>query len=175
MSELGARHILMLKFRDLKLAAKMMIGFAATAIITLGVGWIGARDVSLDNAAIETLYKKHLEGVSDLKQAQIELLRSLSGQKNALVAYTPEQRDAHLNEMRAAEANFVQLMRRIGDGATLAEERDLNGEIDRGWLEFQKTNTLVAQKLANSEAEEAFKISNGPARETFDRTQAALE
>ncbi len=165
----------MLNLRDLNLAPKMMGGFAATAIITLGVGWFGVRDVGLDNAAIETLYKKHLEGVSDLKQAQIELLRALSGQKNALVAYTPEQRDAHLRDMRQAEANFAALMRKSGDAATASDERQLKEQTEGGWAEFLSVNTQVAQRLANSEAEQAFQLSNGPARVAFDRTQAALE
>ncbi len=145
----------MVRFRDLNLAPKMMSGFAATAIITLGVGWFGVRDVSLDNDAIETLYKRRLEGVSDLKQAQIELLRSLSGQKNALVAYTPEQRDAHIKDMREAETNFQALMHKADGVAQGDEERQLNNAIDRAWAEFQSINNQVAQKLANSEAEAA--------------------
>ena len=165
----------MVRFRDLNLAPKMMSGFAATAIITLGVGWFGVRDVSLDNDAIETLYKRRLGGVSDLKQAQIELLRSLSGQKNALVAYTPEQRDAHIKDMREAETNFQTLMHKADGVAQGDEERQLNNAIDRAWAEFQSVNNQVAQKLANSEAEAAFQLSNGAARAAFEQTQSALE
>jgi methyl-accepting chemotaxis protein-1 (serine sensor receptor) len=163
------------QFRNLKLAVKMMSGFAATAVITLGVGWLGARDVALENAAIETLYKRHLEGVSDLKQAQVELLRALSGQKNALVAYTPEQRDAHLNEMRNAEARFDELMRRMSSAAVSSEEQNLHQQIEARWTEFRNVNRDVAQKLAASEAEAAFQLSNGKSRVAFDQTQAELE
>jgi methyl-accepting chemotaxis protein len=163
------------QLRNLSLAAKMMSGFAATAVITLVVGWIGARDVALDTVAIETLYKRHVEGVSDLKQAQVELLQALSGQKNALVAYSPEQRDAHLAEMRRAESRFAELTRKVGTAAVSTEERQLNQEIERVWHEFVGVNRQVAQRLANSEAEQAFELSNGAARETFNRTQTALE
>ena len=65
-------------FSNWKLAAKMMGGFGATAVITVGVGWMGARYVAKESAGIETLYKRHVEGVSNLKQAQVELLRALS-------------------------------------------------------------------------------------------------
>ncbi len=154
---------------------KMMSGFAATAVITLGVGWLGARDVALENAAIETLYKRHLEGVSDLKQAQVELLRALSGQKNALVAYTPEQRDAHLKDMKTAEANFSQLMEHMSAAAVAPEEQRLLQQIEAQWTGFRAVNRDVAQKLAAAEAEAAFQLSNGKAREAFDKTQSELE
>ena len=161
------------QFLKLKLAVKMMSGFAATAVITLGVGWMGARDVALDNAAIETLYKRHVEGISDLKQAQIELLTALSGQKNALVAYTPEQRDANLASMRSAEGRFGALMTRLSQSAATPEER--TDAIQAQWIEFQRANNTIAAKLANSEAEQAFQLSNGPARESFEKTQSALD
>lgn len=165
----------MLNFRDLRLSLKMMTGFATTAVITMGVGLIGVRDVGWQSAAIETLYKRHLEGVSNLRQAEIELLRALSGQKNALVAYTPEQRDAHLGEMRAAQARFTEITRKEAATALSSEEKSLVDGIQRKWNDFRAINEEVAKKLANSEAEQAFQLSNGPARESFDRTQAELE
>ncbi len=142
----------MFNFRDLRLSLKMMTGFAATAVITLGVGLIGVRDVGRQSAAIETLYKRHLEGVSNLRQAEIELLRALSGQKNALVAYTPEQRDAHLGEMRAAEARFAEITKKEAATALSSEEKSLVDRIQRKWDNFQAINEEVAKKLANSEA-----------------------
>jgi methyl-accepting chemotaxis protein len=162
-------------FRDLRLSLKMMIGFALTAVITLGVGLMGVHDVALENAAIEALYKRHLEGVSNFKQAQIELLRALSGQKNALVAYTPEQRDAHLNEMRSAQSRFTQLLQKEDASALSAEEKALVDSIGNKWTDFRKVNEQIAHKIVNSEAEQAFQLSNGAAREAFDRTQAELE
>lgn len=160
-------------FLNLNLAVKMMSGFAATAIITLAVGWFGGRDISLDNTAIETLYKRHVEGISDLKQAQIELLNALSGQKNALVAYTPEQRDANLAAMRSAETRFGTLMNRLSQGASSPEER--TEPILEPWGQFQSSNSAIAARIANSEAEQAFQLSNGPARDSFEKTQQALE
>jgi methyl-accepting chemotaxis protein len=162
------------RFLQLNLAVKMMSGFAATAAITLGVGWLGLRGITLDNAAIETLYKRHVEGVSNLKQAQVELLRALSGQKNALVAYTPEQRDANLNEMRRAEASFGAIMTGL-QREDSAGERTQHQQIERYWAEFRKANAEIATRLANSEAEQAFQLSNGAARESFERIQAELE
>lgn len=153
----------------------MMSGFAATAIITLGVGWYGVHGVALDNASIETLYKRHLEGVSDLKQAEVELLQALSGQKNALVAYSPEQRDANLSDMRKAEKRFREITHRIGAVSQSDEERNLKDLIERNWNDFQNANNEVARHLEASEAEQAFQLSNDAARVSFERTQAALE
>jgi hypothetical protein len=48
-------------------------------------------------------------------------------------------------------------------------------QIERARTEFRGVTTELAQRLASSEAGQAFQLSNGAARDTFDKTQAALE
>jgi methyl-accepting chemotaxis protein len=171
-------------FANWRLAAKLMAGFAATAVITVGVGWMGVRYVTKESATIETLYKRHVEGVSNLKQAQVELLRALSFQKNALVAYTPEQRDKNLSDMRGAQSNFEDLLRRMADGqggpgmetqARAGQEKDQLDRIRSGWTEFRQVNEQIAGKVLNGEAEQAFSLSNGASAQRFIATQKELE
>ena len=68
--------------RNQKLSVKMMIGFLTTAVITLAVGGLGVLYVQEESASLALIYQRHVSGINDLKQAQIELLHALSGQKN---------------------------------------------------------------------------------------------
>src|SRR5260370_37177356 len=90
-------------FLDQNLFVKIMGGFVVMSAITFAVGWIGVRKVQTESSGIERLYQRHVQGISDLKEAQVELLRALSGQKNALVSYTPEQRESNLRRRQQTE------------------------------------------------------------------------
>jgi hypothetical protein len=56
--------------RNQKLSVKMMIGFLATAIITLAVGGLGVLYVQKESDALALIYQRHVSGINDLKQAQ---------------------------------------------------------------------------------------------------------
>ena len=109
-------------FGDQSLVVKMMSGFATTAVITLLVGGLGVVSVQQESAALALIYQRHVSGINDLKQAQIELLLALSGQKNALSSYTPGQRDANLETMQRAQSAFATILRRVG--SSVADDRE---------------------------------------------------
>ena len=100
-------------FQNQNLFVKIMGGFVVMSIITFAVGSIGVRKVQIESAVIEKLYQRHVQGVSNLKEAQVELLRALSGQKNALVSYTPEQRESNLRQMATRARNSLPNCRRF--------------------------------------------------------------
>jgi len=161
-------------FRDQKLVVKMMGGFILTSIITLLVGFWGVSAVQKDSGSIERIYTRHVKEVSDLKESQIELLRAVGAQKNALVAYTPEQRQANINEMERSQNKFAETLARLGKTAT-AGERGLQETMERAWSEFHRTNNQVIERLKAEKAEEAFQLSNGAALQTFQAAEQAVQ
>ncbi|MEO7143060.1 MAG: methyl-accepting chemotaxis protein [Bryobacteraceae bacterium] len=157
------------------MVVKMMGGFVITAVITLIVGWLGLHDVGAQNASIESLYHRQLESVLDLKQAQVELLNALSGQKNALVSYTPEQRQANLSAMAGATLAFERLLGKLEAGAVNREEKDMDSAIASRWREFREINSQIEMKLKSDQADQAFQLSNGAGFERFQATGKQLE
>lgn len=166
----------MLKFfHDQKLVVKMMGGFIVTAAITLAVGWIGVSKVQTESSVIEKLYQRHVQGIYNLKEAHVQLLRALSGQKNALVSYTPEQREANLRQMRDSEAAFVELVARVGKDLANARESSLHAAIEGPWASFKRANSQIVGKLKADQADQAFQLSMGAGLDAFNATQRALE
>ena len=160
--------------KNQKLAVKMMGGFIVTSIITLTVGWMGASSVQRESGSIERIYKRDVQDVSELKQAQIELLRALSAQKNALVSYTPEQREANLKEMLRSHGSFEKLLSNI-ESHVEAVEKPLLAPILASWETFHKTNEDVAAKLKADQADQAFQLSNGTASQSFQAASEAVQ
>ncbi len=161
--------------RNQKLSVKMMIGFLATAVITLAVGGLGVLYVQKESDALALIYQRHVSGINDLKQAQIELLHALSGQKNSLVAYTPEQREENLRAMQQAQSSFAQILTRVGGGINTPLERQLHTEIESRFQAFRKANEEIAQYLRSDQAEQAFQLSNGAGLKSFQEAQTVLE
>ena len=161
-------------FQNQKLIVKTMGGFVVTSIITMAVGLWGVSAVQTESGTIERIYTRQVEQVSDLKESQILLLKALSGQKNALVAYTPEQRISFLKEVETSRQQFDQILTRLQKGSQ-GLDRDRVGQIQTSWAEFEKANDLVIAKLKADQVEQAFLVSNGEASVKFASTQSALQ
>src|SRR5580704_17355502 len=119
-------------FQNLNLFMKIMGGFVVMSVITFAVGWIGVSKVQTERSVIEKLYQRHVQGISNLKEAQVELLRALSGQKNALLSFTPEQRDSNLRQMRQSERTFSDLVAAVGQDLD-PKESALHAAIQGPW------------------------------------------
>jgi methyl-accepting chemotaxis protein len=169
------RQIMFKLFQDQNLFVKIMGGFVIMAVITFAVGWIGVRKVQTESSGIEKLYQRHVLGISNLKEAQIELLRTQSGQKNALVSFTPEQRENNLRQMEQSEQAFAGLVASIGGELANSREIALHAAIEGPWTAFRNANRQIAGKLKSDQADQAFQLSMGAALESFNATQRALE
>ena len=161
-------------FQNRKLIVKMMGGFVITSVITMAVGLLGVRAIETESGVIRRMHTRDVEQVSDLKEAQILLLRALSGQKNALVAYTPELRTTFLKEVEVSRGGFDQILVRLKQ-ATSAKDHDRITAISQAWDEFERANDQVVAKLKADKVEEAFLVSNGEASTKFIVTQNALQ
>jgi methyl-accepting chemotaxis protein len=161
-------------FQNLNLFMKIMGGFVVMSVITFAVGWIGVSKVQTESSVIEKLYQRHVQGISNLKEAQVELLRALSGQKNALVSFTPEQRDSNLRQMRQSERTFSDLVAAVGQDLD-PKESALHAAIQGPWKAFSNANSQIVDKLKADQADQAFQLSMGAGLESFNATQRALE
>ena len=162
-------------FQDQNLFVKIMGGFVVMSVITFAVGSIGVKKVQIESSVIEKLYQRHVQGISNLKEAQIELLRALSGQKNALVSYTPEQRETNLRQMAQSERVFAGLLAKVGGDLASARETELHAAIEGPWAAFCKANRQIEDKLKSDQADQAFQLSMGAGLDSFNATQRALE
>src|SRR5260370_12402493 len=154
-------------FLDQSLCVKIMGRLVVMAAITFAVGWIGVRKVQTESSGIERLYQRHVQGSSDLKEAQVELLRALSGQKNALVSYTPEQRESNLRRMEQSERAFTSLVEKIGGDLADSREKSLFDAIGGPWSAFPNANSQIAYKLQSPHAPPPFQPPLRPPLASF--------
>ena len=125
-------------FHNQTLIVKLMGGFVVTSVITMAVGLLGVRAIQTESGAIERIYTSQVEQVSDLKEAQILLLRAFSNQKNALVAYTHEQRVEFLKMVASSRNDFNGILSKF-KRTTAAKDQERIASIEKAWGEFERT------------------------------------
>jgi len=156
------------------LAARMMLGFVIASAITLSVGVVGTWQVQRGGSITAQLYEDHFQSVLELKEAEVQLLLAMGGQKNALVAFTPEQRKANLEAMMQAQATIDGLVEGLRKRASTPLRAEMADAIIARLREYREANGRVVEKLNADQAEDAFKLSNGQATDAFVKARSAL-
>jgi len=109
-------------FRNRRTATKLMLGFGVVVAVVIVVAVVGASGMESMNTSTRTLYQVHALGLTHLKNAQIELLRTSRAVRNAIL-----------------DDNEAGVRRRMSDIAKFRE--GFRREIE----EFRKTAVLKAR------------------------------
>jgi hypothetical protein len=72
-------------FSNLRTMTKMMIGCSVLVALMAGVGFVGVNDLGVVKTMMETLYNRHLIGLSAIKEANINLIYIGRGLREAIL------------------------------------------------------------------------------------------
>jgi methyl-accepting chemotaxis protein len=81
-------------FKNMKIGARLIGGFVLVAAISAVVGAIGISNTSRINDMADRMYEKELQGVSTIKEANIDLIYQSRAIRNYLLAQTMPSTDA---------------------------------------------------------------------------------
>jgi methyl-accepting chemotaxis protein len=116
------------RFYDLRTMQKLMVGFGLMGMAAAGIGYIGAKNMSLMNREIERLYSVHLRAVAEFKSAANQLLYIERAVRNAVLAGDESEVDKHFKavakydeELRGKLAGFEKILLRSEDKKKLAD------------------------------------------------------
>lgn len=87
-------------FNDLKLRMKLMLSFGVVLVLLGAVGYVGVTRMSGMSGQTTILYKKHLLGLHDIMQANIDLVTSGRAEKNAILADDKAETEKHAASAR---------------------------------------------------------------------------
>ncbi|MBN2812234.1 MAG: MCP four helix bundle domain-containing protein [Spirochaetales bacterium] len=80
----------------MKLRSKLLLGFSVVALMSLLVGLVGMRNMSIINNTATVMYERELLGISLVKEANINLLYAARAEKQFLLADTMEYRKSQI-------------------------------------------------------------------------------
>lgn len=103
-------------FNNLRVGVKLISAFILMALITATVGWIGISNMNRIDALADQMYEVELRGISEIKEANVQLLNGSRAIRNLLLADTPAERQRHVQSIRAfgaQESAHIQLAREL--------------------------------------------------------------
>ena len=175
---LGAGYIsVQSTLATMSLRAKLLVGFSGVALFSLLVGLVGLRNLSTVNGLTQSMYQRHVRGLSYVKEADANLLYANRSEKNFLLETSEEGRATR-------KSNWAAYVAAVKDNLDKAEPLTLSDEGKKSlaaakaayeaWVPASaKVLELGAKEsLAKDSAAEAY--SRGEARDKTDLVDSAM-
>ncbi len=159
----------------LRLSTKLALGFAGILLMALGLGLYSLHAQRLQNDDIQRLYTYELQGISNFKDARIELAKMGRALRQAILAREAAERDRAVRQLSEAEAG---LQREIADGRIHIFREENKQNLERFEDSFRIYKADVAQTLAllgKTPAEAAIHVSTPEFQREGSAADEALE
>lgn len=142
-------------FYNLGISKKLITAFSLIAGITAIVGLIGIYNMSRINEMADALYEKELQGLSLIKEANINLIYSARAEKNAILATTKEERDKHLNNINLYDKKFIEFLNKAKPLINTTEGNQAFERLMNAWEDYRP----VAKKIVEIIKSERLTVS----------------
>ncbi|MEG1767225.1 MAG: methyl-accepting chemotaxis protein [Comamonas sp.] len=147
-------------FSQWAVGTKLLAGFMAIAAIAALIGLEGILKAGQINALATTMYARETVSLRQAAEANIQLLSATRALRSAILAFSSEDRDAHLKEMETRLSNTQAEIQKAGKAFATAEGKEL---LDATRSAVQAYTQASAQTVALLRAE--------PLNETRGSTQ----
>ncbi|MCM0082611.1 methyl-accepting chemotaxis protein [Geomonas sp. Red32] len=155
-------------FTNAKVSTKIISGFVVLSVITLAIGAMGLKNMHTINVLSDNMYQKEMQGLSFIKQANIDLLYVVRAEKNFIMSTTKEERERYA----ANEAKYKVMLKQDVDNARplfyTEKGKELMKKFDAGLADWEKAHQKVMDTAANeplAQAKVSTALSFGEARQ----------
>jgi methyl-accepting chemotaxis protein len=181
-------------FRNLRVSAKLAIGFTLLGAIIVAVGWVGVHNLSVMNDSVKELYEDEMQPSLDASDLQTLIYQIRSNTWQLLATADPKEAEAIIaegyrlhkqiqkeeeslapkirsNELRDA----FKKARDAVDAYVQAREDKILRPMAAGKLEDAKRNAAVTGELlaaANASLDRMVEVSRGNAQQKYSDAQA---
>ncbi|MEO5331129.1 MAG: methyl-accepting chemotaxis protein [Magnetococcus sp. YQC-5] len=158
-------------FLDFKISVKLLIGFFMVAAMTGMVGYFGITNMHVIDLMADEMYEQELLGLSDIKDASLELQNIARSERDLLLAHTQEDRNKYKQSM---EHDLNKLYKKLEISKTKFNSekgKELMAKLATAMENWKVVHQQLLEKTAKEElpkASEATQFAMGPARDKFD-------
>ncbi len=155
-------------------AKKIMFGFGILILIIILIGSLGIYELSNMNGMLNNLYETDLQGISYIKEAQVNLITTHRAEKNLILSKDPKEEAMHAENIRKYNSMFEEAMIKFETTIVLEEVRQKAAEIKRLWEEVKPVQERIIQLNIQQRYDEAFELSTQN-RAVFDKIEGYIE
>ncbi|MGE5682398.1 MAG: MCP four helix bundle domain-containing protein, partial [Bacillota bacterium] len=125
-------------FYNLKISAKLLSAFITLALITAVVGFVGLSNMNTINTMLNDLYTRHMVGLSNNKEANINLIYYDRAVRNYILAKDQADRDVRLRDMKKYEGRIRDLMEKTKETLLTDEGKEAYKKIMESFEDYLK-------------------------------------
>jgi len=145
-------------FKNMKIGIKLIGAFLLVSMITGLVGFIGVSNMSELNDSADDLYQLELLGLSNIKEANVNLMGIARSLRNSVLATTQDERERYLKK---TQYNIDQVQENVDNARsqfTTEEGKQMLNTFSREWTKYQeglkKVETIInSEDLVNNDRE----------------------
>ncbi|MEO3691159.1 methyl-accepting chemotaxis protein [Roseateles paludis] len=166
-----------MQLSDFKISARLIVAFLIVALIGGLAGFFAIAQMSRLNAASATLYDRDLVGLSEIKEANTQLLASGRAARTALLATTKSRRETNLKNVRTALEAAKVSIEKAEPLVTDEQGRELIKKLKEQWATYQTVNGKLEELIraqALTETNDALEYMFGEGAVTIVEMQKAL-
>ncbi|MBA4068772.1 MAG: methyl-accepting chemotaxis protein [Acinetobacter sp.] len=158
-------------FLDLKISVKLIAAFLILSGITSFVGYLGIFNMSKMNDAAERMYQRELIALSNIKEANINLIYIGRAMRNAILSTNQEDRDRNMTNVEKYRVSLDESFSKAKNLFFSEEGKRLVQDSGKVWEDYQqglkKFDELLAKEKL-SESRSSFGYVNGDLRKIAD-------
>jgi methyl-accepting chemotaxis protein len=145
-------------FKNMKIGIKLIGAFLLVSMITGLVGFIGVSNMSELNDAADNLYENELLGLSNIKEANVNLMGIARSLRNSVLATTQDERARYLQQTKFNIDQVQENIEKSRSQFTTEEGKQLLNTFSREWTKYQEGLKEVeaiinAEDLVNNDRE----------------------
>jgi len=140
---------------NMKIGIRLTCAFLIVAAIGACIGAIGIRNSGRINDYATLLYERELVGLSNVKEANINLIYAGRARANLQLATTQEERAKHLANIDKYTANVVDYMAKARVSFDSPESKAKLARFDEVWKQFLAQRSRFLEQAAHEPLQQA--------------------
>ncbi|KTF36780.1 methyl-accepting chemotaxis protein [Xanthomonas vesicatoria] len=121
---------------NFKIGTRLIVAFLIVSAIGACIGWVGYSNSGRISDLSTSLYERELLGLSNVKEANINLIYAGRARANLMLASNAEERQSHVQNIDKYTAKVVDYMTRARGSFQTEEGKNKLAQFDRAWQKY---------------------------------------
>ena len=137
-------------FKNLKIRVKLLLVFTIVSLLTLLIGVLGLTNMGNINDLLGSLYNDDTQGISLVKEANVDLIDYGRALNNFLLSSSTKERDLYLNRLKEYDSKLKQNLDKAMPLLNTDAEKQIASKFNSEWGNYKKTVDQIIEE-ANKE------------------------
>ncbi len=165
-------------FKNLKVAAKLVVSFAIMSLLVGLVGYVGIRDMSTINGMLKSLYQNETLGISHIKGANSNLIAHERAVRNYILATSEGERKQRLADMKTYESKMLAEISAASPSIRSERGKQLLSKFWPAWQAYKnmtdKIISLAAATKVSTQNKDVVDMVNGDGQIAADNVDTIM-